>query len=194
MSKPNPKLKLGATFSRWTIIQELPRKNSDRWFLCRCSCPPHTEKPVRGANLLNKNSQSCGCLQKEKLVNRCLKRPFESLYNRLKRAARLGKHEISLTYTQFLKFTLENYCHYCGSKLYWRGYCVYNLDRKDNTKGYHVKNLVPCCYVCNKTKGDTFTYQEFLLFSPVLRFIKHLREHPLDAKNILRDAEVKVTV
>ena len=39
-----------------------------------------------------------------------------------------------------LGLTEEEKCHYCGAEL--RGY---NLDRKDNTKGYSKENCVVCC-------------------------------------------------
>lgn len=28
------------------------------------------------------------------------------------------------------------------------------IDRLDNQKGYEIENCIPCCYVCNKAKGN----------------------------------------
>lgn len=39
-------------------------------------------------------------------------------------------------------------CDYCGSMKQ----C--GLDRVDNTKGYDITNVVPCCVVCNMVKAD----------------------------------------
>ena len=63
-------------------------------------------------------------------------------------------------------------CHYCGGKLNLTG-C--GLDRKDNSKGYEVDNVVPCCRQCNRVKGHDFTYDEMLLISPVLQGIREAR-------------------
>jgi hypothetical protein len=35
------------------------------------------------------------------------------------------------------------------------------IDRKDNTIGYVVGNVVPCCIVCNRAKMD-LPYEAFL--------------------------------
>jgi hypothetical protein len=37
------------------------------------------------------------------------------------------------------------------------------IDRKDNTKGYVLENSLPCCYLCNRAKGDK-PYEEFILW------------------------------
>lgn len=38
---------------------------------------------------------------------------------------------------------------------------VYNgIDRVDNTKGYTIDNVVPCCGICNMAKGK-LNQQEF---------------------------------
>ena len=178
MSRRNESLTVGARFSRWEILQELSRdKKSNRWFLCVCSCPMRTEKPVRGSRLLNKQSRSCGCLQREVVSARCRKRPFESLYNRLKRTAERCKHKADLTYEEFLLFTKLSCCHYCSRSLDWSSAQAYNLDRKDNLKGYSKDNLVVCCYVCNRTKGNLFSYKEFLILAPALERIRSLREN-----------------
>ena len=60
-------------------------------------------------------------------------------------------------------------CHYCGkppNKSHRK--CdtfLYNgLDRVDNSIGYIASNVVPCCYICNKMKGEL----------PVEVFLEHL--------------------
>ncbi len=41
----------------------------------------------------------------------------------------------------------------------WRtGQVRLTLDRKDNKVGYLKKNLVVCCYMCNRVKGNNFSY------------------------------------
>jgi len=50
-------------------------------------------------------------------------------------------------------------CFYCGGQLNKRGI---GLDRLENSKGYSVDNVVPCCFDCNSVKGVTLTPQQTL--------------------------------
>ena len=43
-------------------------------------------------------------------------------------------------------------CMYCGSNLYES--TGYGLDRIDNSKGYSLDNVTPCCGTCNRAKGN----------------------------------------
>lgn len=54
-------------------------------------------------------------------------------------------------------------CYYCNNKLEDRTkstYCA--LDRKDNSKGYCLDNILPCCATCNYLRGDILTVDETL--------------------------------
>jgi len=112
-------------------------------------------------------------------------RPFEALYNILSTETHRGTRTIPLdmSYEQFVGFTTIKECHYCGSPIVWperirKGLnraCT-NLDRKDNSLGYSVDNCVVCCGWCNRTKGDRFTYEEFMLVAPILRRIQELKK------------------
>lgn len=72
----------------------------------------------------------------------------------LKNAARRGL-EFLLTLEYFGEYWGKPCC-YCGSKIDTIG-----LDRVDNSLGYIVGNVVPCCYYCNWIKRDK-TRLEFL--------------------------------
>lgn len=52
----------------------------------------------------------------------------------------------------------------------------YNLDRKDPAVGYQKDNCVVCCALCNRAKGDNFSYEEFLLIGPLVALIKDRRK------------------
>ncbi len=54
---------IGQRFTRLTVIKEAKTKNQQSYWLCKCDCGNYCE--VKGAYLINKNTQSCGCLQKE---------------------------------------------------------------------------------------------------------------------------------
>lgn len=55
-------------FGRLTVLYEVPkRKNNNIYWHCKCECG--NEKDIRGGDLRNGSTQSCGCLQKEKAAN-----------------------------------------------------------------------------------------------------------------------------
>ena len=137
-----------------------------RW-QCRCDCGKLTI--CLSSNLLRGISKSCGCLRKDGSWHQL--RPFEWLYTRITKT----KHECILTYKQFLEFTKTNRCHYCFAEIVWtkhkrRGESGrYNLDRKDNAKGYSKKNCVVCCTRCNYGKNRHFTYEEWWTITACFR-------------------------
>lgn len=69
---------IGKTFGRWTILKRVENRNKKRCYLCRCSCLNHTEKIVYKYNLISGRSKSCGCIQREKLIQR--NKTFENSY------------------------------------------------------------------------------------------------------------------
>lgn len=61
-------------------------------------------------------------------------------------------------------------CHYCKGEINETGA---GLDRIDNTKGYLLDNVVPCCGSCNITRGDRLTSEEMkVAMKAVLAFRK----------------------
>jgi hypothetical protein len=55
----------GDIFGRWTVIKEVVSLNSNRKFLCECSCENKTQKEVALCRLRSGSSTSCGCFHKE---------------------------------------------------------------------------------------------------------------------------------
>lgn len=64
-----------------------------------------------------------------------------------------------ISFDEFL-YLLSQSCHYCGTP---SDNGKMGIDRKDNTKGYVLENSLPCCYLCNRAKGDK-PYEEFILW------------------------------
>ena len=88
-------------------------------------------------------------------------------YTKLCKAAREKGIPNVLTFSEFLTFTRIKNCAYCGDEITWlkkRG-TRYNLDRKDNSKGYTLKNCIACCKECNYKKGDKLSYREMIRIS-----------------------------
>lgn len=58
-----------------------------------------------------------------------------------------------IIYEQLLKMP----CHYCRQSTSHSGV---SLDRKDNTVGYIISNVLPCCKMCNLICGTQLTVAE----------------------------------
>src|SRR5438046_7403536 len=56
----------GQTIGRWTVLERITGKRTT--YLCRCECG--TEKIVRHDFLRSGDSQSCGCLHRERTSER----------------------------------------------------------------------------------------------------------------------------
>ena len=95
-----------------------------------------------------------------------------------RRKGREVEREFSLSYDDLLELVKYTTCFYCSSEIIWNrfsfvnGKDVYgrsNLDRKDNSKGYTMENVVPCCKRCNYGKGASFSFEEWYGMTSFLR-------------------------
>lgn len=87
--------------------------------------------------------------------------------------------EITIGKKEFIKWynKQEKNCYYCNRTLDKikqdkkeknRYKNRLSIDRKDNNKGYTLKNIVLACYRCNTIKGHYFTEQEMLEIGKIL--------------------------
>jgi hypothetical protein len=160
----------GQRFGRLVVIECAgSSKKSNYQSLWKCKCDCGNTAIVGRVQLKQGDTKSCGCLRKELASENNSIRPYEALYNKLvTRCNRLGR-EISLTYEQFVEFTNTPNCHYCGEPVIWtkRGgkykktYQGCNLDRRDNSIGYTIKNCLVCCFPCNMMK-QSLSYSDFM--------------------------------
>ena len=162
----------GHRYGRLTVIERAPPPGQRRaaCWLCMCECGEETV--VDGCALRSGHTQSCGCLQRETISQLRSLAPglamSKEIYARYRwRAGESGK-KFALTIEEFRALAIQN-CHYCGvepGNIYERdtynGAFTYNgLDRIESSKGYVISNLVPCCWTCNRAKGD-MSYSEFI--------------------------------
>lgn len=93
---------------------------------------------------------------KNKKRSRSIKGRFSELTRRAKR------YDISCTipFIKYEEIIEHKSCHYCAEALPEAGS---GLDRKDNTIGYTIENVVPCCTRCNKMKNSYLTYNEMVV-------------------------------
>lgn len=90
----------------------------------------------------------------------------EGRYRKLKHKAKSKNLALEITLEQYRKIIEPGACHYCKGPLDQAGY---NLDRKDNSLGYLIDNVVPCCGRCNSIKCEHLTYNEMIVLSATLR-------------------------
>jgi hypothetical protein len=72
-----------------------------------------------------------------------------------KNGALRRNHEFTLTVEEFTEFWQKG-CYYCGTIIETIG-----LDRKDNSKGYNIDNVLACCATCNMMKHKS-THDSFI--------------------------------
>lgn len=142
------------------------------YFYCQCG-----EEIRAQSSALKKHSGKCAsCSQKGK--------PYQAIYTELLKSK--NDNNFTLTYDQFIEIIKNNRCTYCDIELYWyphtkfkgkeiSGSRAYQLDKKDPSKGYSMENAVPCCWLCNKTKSDAFTYEEFLEIGILIKKFRSTR-------------------
>jgi hypothetical protein len=158
---------------RFAFQKKFPSGGTMSYWEFKCDCGNSGTASISQL----KNSESCGCKQREVIAQHVGKRnritfglaSFNNIYNGYKNRARRKQIEFNLTDAEFRKLTSSN-CHYCGVEpqqytAYHKRKCfgvyVYNgIDRIDNAEGYVTTNCVPCCGICNKAKRD-LTYEEF---------------------------------
>jgi hypothetical protein len=107
--------------------------------------------------------------EKIRLNDRIQARKPQNRFEKSRRTAFKRNYLWELTFEQWLVLVDKVNCHYCCGPLEAAGS---GLDRKDNTKGYILDNVVPCCKSCNIIKGDRFSYEQMMKLSPALKQIR----------------------
>ena len=91
----------------------------------------------------------------------------KSIYAQYRNKAKIKHLDFDLSFDEFMKITKQN-CFYCNiepsnikKSEYNNGDFIYNgIDRMDNSKGYIIDNIIPCCKICNYAK-NTMPLEEF---------------------------------
>lgn len=130
----------GQRFGRLIVLERAENKNKDRHacWLCQCDCG--NQVVVYGASLRNKDTQSCGCLQKERT----------KISNKYKR--KQPKIQKELIGKVFGYLTVIDYSFFKEGKTWWKCQCscgnVIEV-RQDYLKSGHSQSCG-----CLKSKGE----------------------------------------
>lgn len=72
---------------------------------------------------------------------------------------------------KFLLEIIQKECVYCSSKN------KIGVDRMDNNIGHLKSNCVPCCYRCNITRSDNFSFEEMKIIGRTIKLIDKKRNN-----------------
>jgi len=100
-------------------------------------------------------------------------RTLKGLFSHAVCTARAVKRDWTLTREEYEKLRTKK-CYYCSGDLPIAGV---GLDRLDNTQGYHLSNVVPCCTNCNKLRGDRLTPEETRIAVGAIMAFRVSRNH-----------------
>lgn len=162
--KTHNRVKIGQKFNKLTATgYSHVGKNGQRYLEFRCKCG---NKVVRSACRVRSGKvRSCGCLRREITIKQFGLFPGQAAIRAVMNDYRQSSKRRNLVFKlteKFFRHTTQKDCFYCGQKPSTvrklksdTGEFVHNgLDRVDSSKGYVENNVVPCCPVCNRAKGD----------------------------------------
>lgn len=154
MRRNNERSQIGRVYGMLTVISKEPHEMGDltRWN-CLCECGGTCLLPTSALPF----AKSCGCMQRRKY-----KTKEQSAIMRVHRTYTHGAtkrgYEWKLSFEEFSGIVLRP-CVYCGELPKMRSkvsggieLAMSGVDRVDNSKGYVVGNVVPCCSWCNTAK------------------------------------------
>ncbi len=106
------------------------------------------------------------CKECSRIYRKIYDQTLKGRYVMYKKCARHRGYTFTLTMDDFIKFWNKD-CHYCGDKIEGIG-----LDRINNSIGYEVSNVVPCCEICNYMKQSSSKKSFISQCKKIIRFQK----------------------
>lgn len=132
---------------KWAAIV-LRYKTSGKYELSQKRYYAKNRERIKQRNNKNHRLRRLNHPEAVRLRDRTYAKTLTGRWNSYRRSASCTGREFSLTKEEFREFW-QKPCIYCGSEIMTIG-----LDRVDNTQGYLLENVVPCCGVCNLMKKN----------------------------------------
>lgn len=109
---------------------------------------------------------------KNRLRQRKDDRSPKRLFSKSKLIAKRRKLSWDIEFKDYLDLRARK-CYYCNENLNETGI---GLDRIDNSLGYSLKNVLPCCRNCNLVRHTILTVEETVIaMKAVLEYRKKLK-------------------
>jgi hypothetical protein len=125
----------------------------------------------------------------------------QSVFRVILKSAKRRNLECNLVEKEFIDWynNQERKCHYCKRSeeetckeiVNGRKYGRLSIDRKDNTRGYILNNIVLACNRCNGIKSAYYTEQEMLQFGATVNKIAADRKTLEDEFNLKKENKIK---
>lgn len=141
---PNKNDLTGRKFNRLSVVKDSGQRTVSQKILWECLCDCGAVTLVVGANLLNGNTQSCGCLQKEGARKRLLTHGRSGTYEYERGIILQKNYGISLEFVRKLSEKQNHCCAICFVPESSLGECL-SVDHDHETG--EVRGLL--CRPCN---------------------------------------------
>jgi len=125
----------------------------------------------------------------------------QGVFRAILNSAKKRNLECNMTKEEFIDWykNQERKCHYCKRSeeetckeiVNGRKYGRLSIDRKDNTRGYSLNNIVLACFRCNGIKSNYYTEQEMLQFGATVNKIEADRKTLEDEFNLKKENKIK---
>jgi hypothetical protein len=93
-------------------------------------------------------------------------------YSRFRCQCRSYDIELTISLEQYVEL-IGRGCHYCGEPLL--DTTGASLDRIDRLGGYTPGNVLPCCWLCNSSRGVIFNVREMEELGPIYNRFRNER-------------------
>lgn len=157
------------------IKTENPGPGTSRiYYICECSNTDCNNTAKIRKYEFSKWSGLCKICSNRKKLEKAKKvwsgtnlKPYEALFNNFKLKAKNKNIDCSISFDEFVGLIQHPYCHYCYSYLHFSQFNLskngsrYQLDRTNNNIGYTIDNCVLCCWKCNNSKSNRYSYEEW---------------------------------
>lgn len=110
------------------------------------------------------------CKECDSSLNKQYLRSIKGKYSYSKRKAAKRKLSWIITLEQY-EYLLKQPCYYCKTIILNDYGC--GLDRIDNSKGYLINNVLPCCKECNRIRHTYLTVREMLAVAKLLKEMRN---------------------
>ena len=142
---------VGQRFNRWLVIsynKSVSNQKEYDYYSCHCDCG--TQRVVKGVNLRNGNSRSCGCLQRETIskIGKQLNKYDQTNENNPNYSTGFSSRAMK-TLQETIRQRSNYMCQHCGKtqKENGRKLDVHHID--DNHYNDDSKNLAALCRACH---------------------------------------------